>query len=308
MNDTSRQRSLSYYRVPEAMTRLDKHLDFINWLTNDIQAICQVVQDLLIHDLWLDRYGIGLHDEQLHHLKIADMEDLLDKAAAIDSRSLAIARAPEKRVIGCCREFATLFCAILRCKGIPARSHCGFATYLANPGYYEDHWICEYWDEAEVRWIKVDPQIDPFQQSFIGADFSPRDVPDSRFIPAGQAWKQCRAGGNDPHKFGIACPPEQFGVDTLYGFWFIRGNLLRDFASLNKVETVPFLARVAKHLTWDSWRLVILKDEELSEQEYALLDTVAELSLEPDTSFEQIRHLYDSQSDLQPPADIITNG
>ena len=117
----------------------------------------------------------------------------------------------------------------------------------------------------------MDPQIDPFQQSFIGADFSPRDVPNSRFILAGQAWKQCRAGGGDSQKFGISCPPEQFGLDTLYGFWFIRGNLLRDFASLNKVETVPFLAQLAKNVTWDTWRLVAVKDEEVSNQDYAIL-------------------------------------
>ena len=69
----------------------------------------------------------------------------------------------------------------------------------------------------------------------------------------------------------------------------MRGNLLRDFAALNKVETVPFLLRLAKGLTWDAWRLVAAKEEELSKSDYDLLDTVAEVSLDPDNSFEEIR-------------------
>lgn len=307
MENENRQLSLDYYREPEGVTQIERHLDFIRWLTNDVRAICQVVQGILVHDNWLEHYGIRLRSEQIYDQSSSYMEDLLDKAVELDSRSLAIARSPEKRVIGCCREFATLLCAILRHKGIPARSRCGFATYLAYPEYYEDHWVCEYWDSDEGRWIRVDPQIDPFQQSLISADFSPLDVPDSRFLVAGQAWKECRAQELDPERFGIACPPEQFGLSTLYGLWFVRGNLLRDFAALNKVETVPFLMRLDKGLTWDAWRLVAAKDEEISNSEYAMLDTMAELSLDPDKSFREIRSLYTSQTKLQPPEIILSN-
>ena len=98
----------------------------------------------------------------------------------------------------------------------------------------------------------MDPQIDPYQQSLIEVDFTPLDVPNSRFLVAGQAWKQCRTGERDPEQFGIACPPEEFGLETLYGLWFVRGNLLRDLAALNKVETVPFLMRLDKGLPWDA--------------------------------------------------------
>ena len=308
MENENRQLSLDYYQEPEGITRIEKHLDFIRWLTNDVRAICRVVQGILVHDNWLHHYGISLKPEQIYDQNSSYMEDLLDKVVELDNRSLAIARSPEKRVIGCCREFATLLCAILRHKGIPTRSRCGFATYLAYPGYYEDHWICEYWDSDEERWVRVDPQIDPFQQSLISADFSPLDVPDSRFLVAGQAWKQCRAQERDPERFGIACPPEQFGLSTLYGLWFVRGNLLRDFAALNKVETVPFLLRLDKGLTWDAWRLVAAKEEEVSKSEYALLDTMAELSLDPDKAFREIRTLYTSQKELQPPEIILSNG
>ena len=171
MDNENRQPSLDYYQEPEGITSIEKHLDFVRWLTNDVRAICQVVQGILVHDNWLHHYGLSLRPEQIYDQSSSYMQDLLDKAVELDSRSLAIARAPEKRVIGCCREFATLFCAILRHKGVPARSRCGFATYFTPPGYYDDHWICEYWDSDEERWVKVDPQLDPFQQSLISADF-----------------------------------------------------------------------------------------------------------------------------------------
>jgi hypothetical protein len=44
-------------------------------------------------------------------------------------------------------------------EGIPARARCGFGAYF-NPPYFEDHWVCEYWNADEERWILVDPQFD----------------------------------------------------------------------------------------------------------------------------------------------------
>jgi hypothetical protein len=49
--------------------------------------------------------------------------------------------------------------AALRAKGIPARGRCGFGAYF-NPPFFEDHWVCEYWDADKERWILVDTQFD----------------------------------------------------------------------------------------------------------------------------------------------------
>ena len=35
----------------------------------------------------------------------------------------------------------------------------GFGTYF-NPGYFEDHVVCEVWNVTEQRWLLVDPQFD----------------------------------------------------------------------------------------------------------------------------------------------------
>lgn len=302
---SSHKKALEYYREPGDITTLAENAKFVDWLTEDVRAITQVVQGLLIHDAWLKAYDASFNDKQRYDQETLRMDDVLNKAKKLDERSLSVPRAPERRVIGCCREFATLLCAFLRSKGIPARSRCGFGAYFTETDTYEDHWACEYWNADEKRWILVDPQMDPLQQSVLSLDFSPLDVPRSQFVVAGEAWTRCRSGEWNPENFGIGDNPKTYGLDTLYGLWFIRGNLLRDFASLNKVETVPLLMRLWRGLTWDGWRLVGAADEELSDRDIELLDEIAGLTLDPDAGFDRIRELYTAQHELRPPETIL---
>jgi hypothetical protein len=312
--------ALNYYSEPGVMTNLDKHKAFTDWLTADPGAVYQVAQGLLVHDLWVSLYGEAHVKAHEYPQITSTMSDLLDKALELDGGSLAIPRHPRERVVACCREFATLMCALLRAKGLPARSRCGFAVYLGWNGSYEDHWICEYWNGA--RWVMADPQLDPFQQSTIISwalkgeqnaetisrlrSLNPRDLKPEDFLTAGQAWLLCRQGKADPEKFGIACPirPE-WGIDSLYGLWFVRGQLLRDFAALNKVETVPYLVRICKGVDWKPWRLVALKDDELAEEDLLLLDRIAELAAAVDDNLSAIREAYSGHGDLTVPDEII---
>lgn len=302
---------LKYYTKPGKITNIDKYKSFIKWLTDDPNAICQVVQGLIVHDSWIKDYGEIYNKSHEYSQKTVYMEDLLDKILEIDKSNLAIPRHPRDRVIACCREFATLMCAFLRAKGIPARSRCGFAVYFGWNGMYEDHWICEYWNGR--RWIMCDPQLDPFQESSVinwaseVHKFNPHDLKHDEFITAGEAWKLCREGKKDPKQFGIGCTirPE-WGINSLHGLWFVRGQLLRDFASLNKVETVPYLVRICEGLDWKPWRLVYEKDSKLTEDDLLLLDKIAELTIDADTNFDKIRKEYLTNSDLTVPDEIIS--
>lgn len=311
---------LEYYSKPGEITNIDKYKPFINWLTDEPSAIYQVVQGIIVHDSWIGDYGESYNKAHEYSQKTVYMEDLLDKVLEIDSSNLSIPRHPRDRVIACCREFATLMCAFLRAKGIPARSRCGFAVYFGWNGIYEDHWICEYWNGK--RWVMSDPQLDPFQQSSVinwalkvdGIEnricriqqFNPRDLKHDEFFTAGQAWKLCREGNANPENFKISCPirPE-WGIDSLQGLWFVRGQLLRDFAALNKVETVPYLVRICEGLDWKPWQLVYAKDSELTEDKLLLLDAIAGLTTDADTNFNKIREAYSTNSDLTVPDEII---
>lgn len=310
--------NLEYYRRPAKITNIKKYADFINWLSNDIRVIFQTVQGLLVHGSWLKFYGVSTNDhEELFNIYI---EEILDKALELDDKSFTIPRALDKRLIVSCREYATLFCAILRAKGVPARCRCGFSTYLGQEGYYEDHWVCEYW--GGNKWTKVDPQIDPFQQSNLTSwilnsdktskDFkniikklNPLDLSDNAFITSGEAWLKCRKGEYDPSKFGIDGDPNQYGLESLYGLWFIRGNLLRDLASLNKVETVPLLNRLGFGYSWSSWKLLFMKDNEITNEDLQLLDEIAELTIHVDRNFSKVLEVYETNQSLQVPCEIL---
>ncbi len=50
------QSILSYYKKFGQVTNIEKFKEFSNWLSPDIRVIFQVVQGLILHDLWPKRY------------------------------------------------------------------------------------------------------------------------------------------------------------------------------------------------------------------------------------------------------------
>jgi hypothetical protein len=306
-----------YYALPDKLTDLSDFKEFTDWLSPDPHVIFQVAQGLIVHDMWLERYGVKDKPEQWRKVCTTSASDMLRQVTSLreDGLSLAVPRSPEERIIACCREFTVLATALFRAKGIPARARCGFALYLAEQGNYEDHWMCEYWNGKD--WIAIDPQIDPFQQSVFQnyasttkdidpgykemlLSLDPMHLTEKHFINAGIAWKLYREGKADPGTFGIGADPKKFNLETLYGAWFIRGQLLRDFAALNKVEPVPFLVRLDFGQDWKAWRLLSTKDKELSEDDLQLLDTIADLCVKPDGRLKEINQLFADNEELQP--------
>jgi len=141
-----------------------------------------------------------------------------------------IERPPSARVVGTCRHFAVVSCALLRYRGIPSRVRCGFATYF-QPGEGLDHWITEYWHEEEHRWVRIDSEV--MAQSVVR---DPTDLEPGQFLSGGEAWAAFREGTIDASRFGVY-GTENWGPDE------IRGNAIKDLAALNKVEMLP----------WDEW-------------------------------------------------------
>ena len=74
----------------------------------------------------------------------------------------------------------------------------------------------------------------------------------------------------------------------MHGLWFVRGDMVRDLASLNKVELLP----------WDCWGLIEREDKSLSEDDMALLDRVAALTLAGNEAFPEMRALYAGETRL----------
>jgi hypothetical protein len=207
------------------------------------------------------------------------MERRLARTFELDPSPLSVARPLEKRIVGNCRDFSLSLASLLQAQGVPARPRCGFGAYFM-PEHYEDHWVCEYWNEAEARWVLVDAQLDELQKDVLGISFDTLDVPRDQFLVGGAAWKLCRSGQADPN---------QFGIFDLLGIDFVKGNLIRDVAALNKVELLP----------WDCWGLILAETASLPPDDLSLLDRLADLTQCDVPDFETVCRLYESEPRLR---------
>jgi hypothetical protein len=179
------------------------------------------------------------------------VDGIVGALLALDPAPLTTARPPDRRVIGTCRHFAVLSCALLRFRGIAARARCGFATYF-QPGQGLDHWITEY--RRDGRWVRIDSEI-------LGGSLveRPEDLAAGEFLTGGEAWTAFRDGRIDAAHFGV------YGTEN-WGPAEIRGNAVRDLAALNKVEMLP----------WDEWGRMDASYQGKTGPEYdGLIDTIA---------------------------------
>jgi hypothetical protein len=280
-------RILDFYGRPAAMTSAGRFAPLFDQLPRDVAGLTRVVQGLLLHEFAADWYGVSLSDERRSESHIRPVERMLERLLALDDRPLSVARPPERRLVGVCRHFVVLLLAMLRAKGVPARGRCGFGSYF-NPGYFEDHVVCEYWNAAEARWALADPQFDEVWRTRLKIEHDVLDVPRDRFVIASDAWKQCRAGEADPSRFGI------FKGD-LRGSWFVANSLVRDVGTLNKAEMLP----------WDVWGAMSRQDERLNDDRLAFFDRLATLTRAPDESFEELRGFFEQDERLRVPATVF---
>src|SRR5690606_507445 len=130
---------------------------------------------------WAPYYGQVLSDDRRSEAHLRRTTAILDRLQVGDGPLVTHARPLEQRIVGNCRDFSVLLVAMLRAKGIPARSRCGFGSYF-ELGTLVDCWVDGVWHDEEFRWVLVDAQIDTFQRDLMQLVFDPLDVPRGRFI------------------------------------------------------------------------------------------------------------------------------
>jgi hypothetical protein len=239
----------------------------IGALSHEPAQLATLVRGLIIHRLEGERFGYAIPEERLcEDAESRYMTELLRIARERSDAPLTQVRAPEERFVGTCRDFSLLLCSLLRATGTPARIRGGFATYFVKD-FHEDHWVTEY-RLGDGSWRLVDPQV---LHASYDVPFDPLDVPRDQFLVAADCWRMCRAGQADPSTFGFA------SVEGLAGMWLVRARLLQDLAALNGIELLP----------WDGWAPEILDDQALTEDDIALVDTIAAASSE-----DELRRLY----------------
>jgi len=265
----------AYYSKHGMITDPGRFAGLIENLPSDVSQLCSIIQGLLIHIFWADRYGEKLTEKRIAEVGIRHVENLLAKLQEIEAEPIGEGRQLNKRLVGNCRTYSVLLAAMFRNQGKPARARCGFGRYF-EAERYEDHWSVE-----QDRWIMVDAQLDEFQCQELGIGFDPLDVPRDQFIVGGKAWHSCRNGESDP---------DHYGIFDMRGLWFIRGNLIRDIAALNKIELLP----------WDGWGLIDRKYESISHEELSILDRIASMTFD-DVDLISIREAYQTNEGLLVP-------
>ena len=272
---------LDFYRAPGPMTGLAGISDEFLTSLPDPAAIAIAVQGVVLHPFWAHAYGVAVPAAREGELQLRSATAMVERIIEIDARPLSHMREPAQRIFGNCRHFSVLTAALLRRAGIPSRARCGFASYF-EPSRWIDHWVVEYW--AAGRWIVLDAQIDTLQREATGIAADPADLPPGLFLSAGAAWNRCRAGLDDADCFGIL---------DMWGKWFIRGNIARDLAALNKVEMLP----------WDGWGVLCAgADGPAVDDEY--VDDIAELTLGNDLAV--VRRRYANDDGLRVPTRVMS--
>lgn len=267
------------YTSPGPLTGIDRvDLLALEPLVAEPAGICRTVPHLVIQPT--DAQSLNLPADRFDENQIRPASVLFERLLALDPAPLTTSREPDKRVIGTCRHFAVMSCALLRYRGIAARVRCGFATYF-QPGQGVDHWITEYWDDDSLRWIRIDSEI-------LGLNVLPHahDLRPGDFLSGGEAWLAYRRGEIDASQFGV------YGTQN-WGPAEIRGNAVKDLAAMNKVETLP----------WDEWgRMTDAYDGKTGAEYDLLLDDIAEVCDSDDPV--AVRALYDHK-DLRVPENLI---
>ncbi|MGH2759463.1 MAG: transglutaminase-like domain-containing protein, partial [Actinomycetota bacterium] len=210
---------------------------------------------------------------------------MVERILELQPSPLVEPRPPVTCFLGNCRHFATLSCALLRRKRIPARVRAGFAGYF-QPDIWVDHWIIEYWRPAEERWVRADPQYDDDWFRSLYPNASSESVVERMYLSGGEAWQRCRRGELDPNRCNMG--GENWGIGE------VRGSVMYDFAALNQAEMLP----------WDVWGQMEAAYRNETDDTYdELLDSISAVTGGDD--FGAIRELYDGNGDLRVPASLL---
>ncbi|HOE65484.1 MAG TPA: transglutaminase-like domain-containing protein [Candidatus Hydrogenedentes bacterium] len=270
--------SSDFYREHSPITDPGPFAHLYQGLPHDAPALCAMLQGLLIHVFHAKKYGFLVPEDRMQEVQIAETAALLPALLAHDPAPFWIPRPPERRLVASCRHFSVLLCSILRSQGVPARVRCGFEAYF-HKGKFGDHWVAEYWDAAQRRWVLVDAQIDDLHRAAFRIAFDPYDLQPDRFAVAGDMWRRCRTGMTDPNLCGML---------NVWGIHYVRANVVRDVMCLNKLEFFP----------WDSAPMIDRPENAFTKDDTALIDRLADMTW-PEVRTHEVLEAYRVHPELR---------
>lgn len=277
-------RILEFYKQTSVYTDLGLYKDFACHLTNDIKELAKLQRMQIIHPIiiwhnlqegWWDDLG------KVPKTSIVFEDDILPTAQSMLAELLRrdssynINRKVEDKIHVTCRGEAILLASILKAKGISTRVRSGFAEYLRHDGTYYDHWITEYYDEKENKWMLVDADN---QWGDTKIDFDLNDIPRDKFLFGAEAYLNLRQKNMEEENILYASDPVTIGLPAAIRVLFF------DFHALMNDEII--FDFVPKY--------ILEKNFNLGEDELKELDELANLMLEPDNNFNKLHEIWNN--------------
>ena len=275
---------LEFYKQTSAYMDLGFYQEFAKKLPENLKELCLLQRHQIIHPVNLmdetrqDKNSFYGDMTKIPETRLIFEDDIFPIAQSVLAELLRkdskydMKREIQNKVHVTCRCQAILLVSILKAKGIPARARSGFAEYFKNDGIYWDHWITEFYDGKNGKWILADAD-----GCCDDIDFNPFDMPREKFLFGAKAWLGMRRKEFKEEQICYASDPVTTGLKAA-----IRG-LFYDFHCLMNDEII-FL-----HMP----NYIRKKNFELSEEEYQELDELAELMLNPNENFEKLQEIWE---------------
>lgn len=283
------------YLETSVYTYVGIYKEFILSLPDDIPSIGMLVCGQITHpSMYFTEPSTYLEDNYFgkfasypkHRFKNEDelyitAVSMIAGILRLDETGFTKNRDVTKRITVSCRQASVLFSAILKAKGIPCRSRAGFMDFGDTGDSYMEHWINEYWDFNENRWVLAD--VDGYYEYEQRFGYSQFDLPRRKFVTASEAWLGLR-------KNTLNKKLDVFSPNLLEG---VCEYLFMDFHALMNNEI------------FYSFQPLYLRGgiQTLSESELHELDQLAELLSEPDENMERIEHLWTTNEKFS----VLTN-
>lgn len=269
-----------FYKQTSMYTNYEGFYNYFKSLPDDLDELSKLIRNNIMHRVTLlkaFKTGNESITKKYPWYRNRCDDDILLTAPAMmselfrqDKRGLTNSRRVEDMIVVTCRYVSVLTASILKAKGMIVRVRSGFAPWIRENEAC-DHWICQYYNKAEKRWVDydVDEQI--------------HDDKTKKIITAAQSWLSVRAGK----------------VDVNY---FVHGTKTRGLPMLARSLFFDFHALMNDEISYLFFPTYIDTDKEffkLSTDELKELDDLATLMLEPDKNFDQLRYIFRQDKKLR---------
>jgi len=268
--------------------------EIIKSFPDEVREIGLLVRKQLIHRMTLQNGNTGSNED----LRYGDMikvpwnrqpeDDIFVTASAMiselyrrDPKGFTHDRSAEHKLILACRHISVLMAAILKAKKISARVRSGFAPYFVVKGLpsgkSDDHWINQYFNKKEQRWVTID-----VDGSFEELHFDPYDIPSGTFDFAADVWIGIRNGTINADHF--------WNAGGNGGLIVVAWELFYDFHCLMNDEVI--YTHTPKIVHFGTF-------EKLTEFQLKEIDNLAKLMQNPDKYFDELLHIWETKKQFR---------